>query len=62
MLQWEMLTLIRFHVLRLMSGFLTGAAASTQAAAGDGHWKKCFEFVDRMVAAVPEADRKVGSP
>lgn len=30
-----------------------------QAAGGDDHWKRCFEFVDRMVAAVPESDRKV---
>lgn len=58
----EPLTLITFHVLRLMSGFPTGPAAPMQAAAGDVHWKKCFEFVDRMVAAVPEADRKVAVP
>lgn len=29
-----------------------------QAAAGDAHWQKCFDFVKRMVAAVPEEQRK----
>lgn len=30
-----------------------------QAAAGDAHWEKCFELMKRMVAAVPEKQRKV---
>lgn len=29
-----------------------------QAAAGDPHWRKCFNYVTRMVAAVPEEQRK----
>mmetsp|Transcript_14445 Transcript_14445/g.43688 ORF Transcript_14445/g.43688 Transcript_14445/m.43688 type:complete len:721 (-) Transcript_14445:878-3040(-) len=35
------------------------ALSPEQAKGGDGHWKKCFEYVERMVAAVPENERKV---
>lgn len=35
------------------------ALSPEQAAAGDGHWDKCFAYVERMVAAVPEEQRKV---
>lgn len=35
------------------------ALSPKQAAAGEPHWKKCFEYVDRMISAVPESERKV---
>jgi chemotaxis protein histidine kinase CheA len=34
------------------------ALSPQQAAAGDAHWDKCFDYVKRMVAAVPEEQRK----
>jgi hypothetical protein len=38
------------------------ALSPERAAAGDGHWDKCFAYVERMVAAVPEEQRKVRRP